>query len=69
MAANYNATNKAGAIAGIATSEANALQSINLYSAAARNIHFRFTPLANNLASTGTIRIIGVFVDGVGLGG
>ena len=54
---------------GIATSEANALQAINLYSAAARNLHFRFTPLANDLASTGTIRSIGVFVDGVGLGG
>tara|TARA_R100000781_G_C4077352_1_gene126531 strand:+ start:1243 stop:1797 length:555 start_codon:yes stop_codon:yes gene_type:complete len=49
---------------GITNSEANALQAINLYSTAARNIHFRFTPLAHDLASTSTIKIIGVFVDG-----
>ena len=46
---------------GTATSEASPVVGA-LYSAAARDVHFRFTPLANNLAATGTVDVICTFV-------
>tara|TARA_Y100000593_G_scaffold29963_1_gene59366 strand:- start:567 stop:1106 length:540 start_codon:yes stop_codon:yes gene_type:complete len=46
---------------GTATSEASPVVGA-LYSAAARDVHFRFTPLANNLAVTGTVDVICTFV-------
>ena len=46
---------------GTATSEASPVVGA-LYSAAARDVHFRFTPLANDLAVTGTVDVICTFV-------
>ena len=46
---------------GTATSEASPVVGA-LYSASARDVHFRFTPLVNNLAATGTVDVICTFV-------
>ena len=46
---------------GTATSEASPVVGA-LYSAVARDVHFRFTPLANDLAATGTVDVICTFV-------
>tara|TARA_R100000655_G_scaffold21086_3_gene43289 strand:- start:315 stop:869 length:555 start_codon:yes stop_codon:yes gene_type:complete len=47
---------------GVATSEASAVAA-SLYSSAERTLHVRFTPINQNLAATGSITIIAVFVD------
>lgn len=47
---------------GVATSEASAVAG-SLYSSAERTLHARFTPINQNLAATGSISIIAVFVD------
>ena len=46
---------------GTATSEASPVVGA-LYSAVARDVHYRFTPLANDLAATGTVDVICTFV-------
>ena len=46
---------------GTATSEASPVVGA-LYSAAARDVHFRFTPLVSDLAATGTVDVICTFV-------
>ena len=46
---------------GTATSEASPVVGA-LYSATARDVHFRFTPLANDLAATGIVDVVCTFV-------
>mgnify|MGYP001312522196 CR=1 FL=1 len=46
---------------GISASEASSVVGA-LYSATARDVHFRFTPLANDLAATGKVDVICTFV-------
>tara|TARA_R100000808_G_scaffold18495_1_gene40531 strand:- start:401 stop:943 length:543 start_codon:yes stop_codon:yes gene_type:complete len=46
---------------GTATSEASPVVG-DLYSAGARDVHFRFTPLNNDLVATGTVDVICTFV-------